>query len=1003
MKRVLFISESQIKNESVIQSNVDSKILSKVILLVQDVELKPILGNTIFASLVDEIYKKSLTPDYVINAAYKQLLDDYIQPFLIQAVVCEFILINSYKVTNKGVLKLSDNSATNLSGDEIDSVKSLYENARAQYKLQLITFLQENKLITDGTYTDTELTSETLGWYTVKNNACGGNSTSGSEKAVPFTEADPIWQADKGNYLTIASGTTAFYPRLTNPAGYLTGYTETDPVWEADKDNYYTKTQIDTLDENAVHKTGDEGINGNKSFFDNVSTKSISDSGEVFIYRKESEDNGSDYPTPFITLKNDNDETPYPLAGAMISGSARGGAIVFDSNFGRDGSHSVKLGSVDNYGQFTEKMRLSDGYDYSLLYQPWKYSEDISTTQTFDDRTIIDKGYLELRLSDTTGEANNSYYPLNGNPAGYLTSFIETDPIWQSEKGNYYTKSAGDAKYYPLATNPANYLTSFTETDPIWLSDKPNYLTQISATNQFYPKTANPANYLTSFTETDPVWNAQKGSYLTIANAASTYQPITANLTTQGNTFNGALQLVKLDVTGKLPAVDGSQLTNLPMNGWGLSGNILSDDINSFIGTTDSKSLRFRTNNVERIVVDAVGGVTFKSPYPAQGVGGYTSLSIGKNNGNGAVTYISGGIDDVWGSGYSLAFGTPAIKILSLDGTSVTTGKMLFINGGASFNGYMSSISSSPNVGFNALFSLGWNFILNDGATNYFTINGTSNYFAKPLSIGGAISASAALDVQSTTKGFLPPRMTTTQRDAIITPATGLQIYNTTTNTNDIFTGVWNSLNTRNVYPPTASTASTAMTIYRGGSTSIVAYSMGTDNQDNTIFNTGNGDYIFNISNVNAFRIGSNGFNTSYQTLASSVVLPTGSNINWGYRLYSTLGAYRLNLGLDLNQNPVIGLGNADLRIRETNAGVDFLNINYATGNLTLDKTTGVITTIPSAKLAINSTTSGFLPPRMTQAQRIAIASPAIGLHVYQTDGTEGVYVNKSTGWVFAY
>ena len=41
---------------------------------------------------------------------------------------------------------------------------------------------------------------------------------------------------------------------------------------------------------------------------------------------------------------------------------------------------------------------------------------------------------------------------------------------------------------------------------------------------------------------------------------------------------------------------------------------------------------------------------------------------------------------------------------------------------------------------------------------------------------------SAQLEVSSTTKGFLPPRMTTAQRDAIIDPADGLIIYNTTTN-----------------------------------------------------------------------------------------------------------------------------------------------------------------------------------------------------------------------------
>ena len=43
--------------------------------------------------------------------------------------------------------------------------------------------------------------------------------------------------------------------------------------------------------------------------------------------------------------------------------------------------------------------------------------------------------------------------------------------------------------------------------------------------------------------------------------------------------------------------------------------------------------------------------------------------------------------------------------------------------------------------------------------------------------------SSAELDVTSTTKGFLPPRMTTAQRDAISGAATGLVIFNTTTNT----------------------------------------------------------------------------------------------------------------------------------------------------------------------------------------------------------------------------
>lgn len=56
-------------------------------------------------------------------------------------------------------------------------------------------------------------------------------------------------------------------------------------------------------------------------------------------------------------------------------------------------------------------------------------------------------------------------------------------------------------------------------------------------------------------------------------------------------------------------------------------------------------------------------------------------------------------------------------------------------------------------------------------------------------------NTSAKLDVESTTSGMLIPRMTTIQRDSILAPADGLQVYNTTNNTLDLFSnGTWKSL-----------------------------------------------------------------------------------------------------------------------------------------------------------------------------------------------------------------
>lgn len=59
----------------------------------------------------------------------------------------------------------------------------------------------------------------------------------------------------------------------------------------------------------------------------------------------------------------------------------------------------------------------------------------------------------------------------------------------------------------------------------------------------------------------------------------------------------------------------------------------------------------------------------------------------------------------------------------------------------------------------------------------------------------------------------------------------------------------------------------------------------------------------------------------------------------------------------------------------------------------------GTVAPSASAKVQIDSTTQGFLLPRMTLAQRLAISSPALGLLVYQTDQVEGLYVYLGSGW----
>jgi hypothetical protein len=163
---------------------------------------------------------------------------------------------------------------------------------------------------------------------------------------------------------------------------------------------------------------------------------------------------------------------------------------------------------------------------------------------------------------------------------------------------------------------------------------------------------------------------------------------------------------------------------------------------------------------------------------------------------------------------------------LNLQSTSTTTSGLNILSGTSAVSVYVRGSGQNGNMGLpnnsaelNVFQKSAFGIILNGGS--YFAIgqssgeqlrlvsstgnlliasttdNGTDKLQVTGSAVIGTattVAASAQLQVTSTTKGFLPPRMTTTQRDAISSPATGLQVYNTTTNTNDFYNGsAWTS------------------------------------------------------------------------------------------------------------------------------------------------------------------------------------------------------------------
>lgn len=139
----------------------------------------------------------------------------------------------------------------------------------------------------------------------------------------------------------------------------------------------------------------------------------------------------------------------------------------------------------------------------------------------------------------------------------------------------------------------------------------------------------------------------------------------------------------------------------------------------------------------------------------------------------------------------------------------------------------------------------------------------------------------------------------------------------------------------------------------------------------------------------NAANIGAGvAANAYHHFRAEQSALGAGASLAFqaGFFVTSTLTSATNNYGFYGNLASAVGAWNIFM------AGTA---PNYFNGVVTI----GTSTPNVSAKVQIDSTTQGFLPPRMTLVQKNAIATPAEGLIVYQTDGTKGLYLYDGASW----
>lgn len=145
----LLIGPQELKEESLINANVEEKVLNSIVMTAQEIYLCKIIGTALYRRLQELVYNeihegdpKISNPEYAI---YNELLENYVKPYLKYSAMKAFLIENTFKMRNIGVTRMND---ANIMSNDLDTLKYLekhYYTYVAEYEDRLSKFICANK------------------------------------------------------------------------------------------------------------------------------------------------------------------------------------------------------------------------------------------------------------------------------------------------------------------------------------------------------------------------------------------------------------------------------------------------------------------------------------------------------------------------------------------------------------------------------------------------------------------------------------------------------------------------------------------------------------------------------------------------------------------------------------------------------------------------------------------------------------------------------------------
>lgn len=138
MATTLFITPNDLKQNTILNGNVDTDLFIQFIKIAQQMHIQNYLGTQLYNVITTKIKTNTLTGNY------QNLVLDYIQPMLIHFAMVDYLPFANYQIRNGGVFKHRSENSETPTKDELDILVQKHRTFSDFYAKRFVDYMAIN-------------------------------------------------------------------------------------------------------------------------------------------------------------------------------------------------------------------------------------------------------------------------------------------------------------------------------------------------------------------------------------------------------------------------------------------------------------------------------------------------------------------------------------------------------------------------------------------------------------------------------------------------------------------------------------------------------------------------------------------------------------------------------------------------------------------------------------------------------------------------------------------